>query len=399
MFKGWMGVALLACWLGLAAAAPAQYLPNQGGPPRMPEPVPSYKPPANLVPGPISPDAAPPGPPDSLSLPACIPGAFQPEECAVHGYSYFHIGTLGLGQPRMGHLPVAIFDPTNNIDNGVFPARPLITVQTTSEISQPLNFGVKTTLGYMYLDQAIEFTGYFLSDKTSRITNVAPGRLNVPFINPPLGFEGDNGLWRNADVVQSAHTWALGNAEVNLRYTPRDETTIEPFFGFRYLDYHDRFDIFTDDDGRTFPDNLGFPDPHRTATYTSQTHSHMLLAQLGTEYQLHVLPGVALGVNCKGAWGANFGTTSRSLIRGDGFAGLLQEKNLVQFSHVYEIGTFVDIYFLERFRVRTGYNVMWLLHLPMAIDQANFDLQTPLNVRQNGNVFLYGPSIELQFLF
>src|SRR5437764_14415557 len=129
MFKKWMGVALLAGWLGGGAVAEAQYLPGAGLPPGVPDPLPCAPPqvpplaggppaappqvpplaggipgvpppaskgkgkgrdPGELVPGPISPWAAPPGPGDDLSLPADIPNAFPCDECPKPTRVYFH---------------------------------------------------------------------------------------------------------------------------------------------------------------------------------------------------------------------------------------------------------------------------------------------------------------------
>src|SRR5262249_43074988 len=77
MLKKWMGVALLAGWLGLTAQARAQYLPSPVGAARIPEPLPCgpTAPVPNLVPGPLNPLDAPKGPPDCLSLPAGINNA------------------------------------------------------------------------------------------------------------------------------------------------------------------------------------------------------------------------------------------------------------------------------------------------------------------------------------
>jgi hypothetical protein len=65
MSRWWMSGALIAAMWGVGAPAPAQYMPTQVGAARMCEPIPcgpsTCSP--NLVPGPISPQAAPPGPP------------------------------------------------------------------------------------------------------------------------------------------------------------------------------------------------------------------------------------------------------------------------------------------------------------------------------------------------
>src|SRR5436190_3423509 len=115
MLKHWWGVALLAAWLGQASAARAQYLPSELGATRMfdPEPVKPTKPlPNNLVPGPLTPDIAPPGPPDELALPESLPNAF-PAELYGDGKQdvVFSIGSLGLQRSRLPHSMIAIVDP------------------------------------------------------------------------------------------------------------------------------------------------------------------------------------------------------------------------------------------------------------------------------------------------
>src|SRR5438105_2216564 len=103
MFKKWMGVALLAGWLGRGGVATAQSLPHAGVP-TPPDPLPCGPdgaacpaPGPNLVPGPLSPLAAPPGPPDKLGLPPDVPGAFPCDEpCPPPAHTYFHIGTQAL---------------------------------------------------------------------------------------------------------------------------------------------------------------------------------------------------------------------------------------------------------------------------------------------------------------
>ena len=43
---------------------------------------------------------------------------------------------------------------------------------------------------------------------------------------------------------------------------------------------------------------------------------------------------------------------------------------------------------------------MWVVNIPEAVDQVNFDLSAPLGRQDNtGSIFFHGPSLELQFLF
>src|SRR5262245_41285015 len=113
MFKKWMGAAVLLGWSGGASFAPAQYLPSPVGAARIPAPVPlggCNEPPPNLVPGPISPLAAPPGPPSDLSLPSEHTSAFQCEEFACHKHVFFHFGAQALQRNHLGHMITAYFD-------------------------------------------------------------------------------------------------------------------------------------------------------------------------------------------------------------------------------------------------------------------------------------------------
>ena len=88
------------------------------------------------------------------------------------------------------------------------------------------------------------------------------------------------------------------------------------------------------------------------------------------------------------------------LPRGDGFLGTHGAHTRHNFSQVYEIGTYLDIYLLERLRARAGYMALWVSNVPEAVDQVSFDLSAPLGRRDNtGSIFFHGPSVELQFLF
>src|SRR5437667_368634 len=133
MAKGWMGVALLALGLSMApAAAQAPYLPDQGMPGPMADPVP-YS------------DAS------STSVP-----------------------------PRLNH-------------------------------------GVRATVGFHWDGQAVELSGFYLSQNSAAKSYANPGSLDTffnvggDFTRAPLGFEGDNGLWLQADVIKLRLQTALGS--------------------------------------------------------------------------------------------------------------------------------------------------------------------------------------------
>ena len=86
----WKCVGVAAAWLGLGVAVQAQQeIPSPVGAARMIEPL-GYtpKPQPDLVPGPLTPQVAPPGPPDSLALPSGHSSAFQLENYATESALY-----------------------------------------------------------------------------------------------------------------------------------------------------------------------------------------------------------------------------------------------------------------------------------------------------------------------
>jgi hypothetical protein len=50
--------------------------------------------------------------------------------------------------------------------------------------------------------------------------------------------------------------------------------------------------------------------------------------------------------------------------------------------------------------VRAGYDLLWVVNVPVAKDQIDFDLSNPAGMRNDhGTQFFHGPQIELQFMF
>ena len=243
-------------------------------------------------------------------------------------------------------------------------------------------------------------SGFYIFQNNSTASIQAPGRIDSFFGNPPLGFEGDNGLWLQADRMSTSFSSTLWNAEANYRYTDAAVTGAELIAGVRYLDLDERLSSVTDDDGFQFPMINGQSDPARVATYSVRTHNHLVAPQLGFEWDKELAHWLTLGVAGKGAWGANFVTLDRSLVRGDGFVGFNNSKSETQFSQMYEIHAFVDFHLLERLNLRMGYNTMWFLNMANVVDQYDFNLQNTGNVNnRDGSIFFHGPMAELQFLF
>src|SRR5262249_27478545 len=185
------------------------------------------------------------------------------------------------------------------------------------DVSQNFNHGIRATIGYRECEHAVELTGFYLFQAERAAFAVAQGRLDLPFsaFPSPLGFQGDNFLWLQADRVAALSQTRLGSVEANYRY--HHCHGLEWLFGVRYLDQDERFSIVTDDDGLTVrPINLT-----QVATYTIRSHNRIVAPQLGFEYEHPLVHGLTVGITGKGAWGANFLNVDLSLDRGDGFQG------------------------------------------------------------------------------
>jgi hypothetical protein len=397
-----MGVALIAGWLGLGAAARAQSMaPTPYGAARMPEPVPCGPASPNLIPGPLTAENAPPPPPDCLSLPAGHSGAFQCECYVPDCHAYFSAGSMMLQRQRLGHGPIAVFDPNvSGIDTGLLaPPRSQKAVDFNDAVPA-LSYGPSGTLGFLWGNQAIELTSYYIVGNTGSDTTALQGRLDAFFFNPPRGFEGDVGLWNQADLIRTSVRTNLWNTELNYRYTEKAVTTAELILGVRYLNLQDQLGVFTDDDGLTFRDINGNPDPLRQATYSIRANNRIVAGQVGLECEQCICPWLSLGVHAKGAWGVNFVDVHYQLDRGDGFNAFAVRRNSTAFSHLYEFGVTLNFLVLEKMRIRGGYNCLWLVDVASSVDQVDFNLANPLGRHSNdGSIFFHGPSVEFQFLF
>lgn len=409
MSRSWMGVALaLACvgWT-LPASAQQQAMPEPVpfGPSTIPQgpqgPPPMTQP--QMTPGPLSPEAAPPGPPPELTLPANLPGAFQEPPPPIGG-TYFYLGAKALKRNGLGGEPTASIDRDNrtNLDTGDLPrsARFLVPFQHFDDVTMNMAWGFEAAAGWYSDGAVLEVSGFYIPQNDNSVTITAPGRLFAYFNPPPLGFEGNNGMWRQADRVSTTYQSSIGNVEVNYRWWNRGVDGFEPSVGLRYFDLNERVSIYTGDDDVVIRDINDRPDPNRQATYSVRAQNRIVAPQLGAEWNKHFLRCFSVGVMAKAAWGVNFVNVQQSLRRGDGFGPPAGTRNDIIFSHVYELGAHVDLYLLERLRVRAGYTGLFLLDVSEAVDQINFNLRdTAGSGRDDGNIFYHGPTIQVQMLF
>src|SRR5262249_39949248 len=194
----------------------------------------------NPAPGPITEampcfETAPPSPPPSLansssynSLPAGLPNAWSIQKPAPDPLTFYgSLGYMALERQRLGHGTAAVLDTASGgIDTGALPAADAPEAADFHDIQPRFNHGVRATLGFHWDGQAIELSGFYLSQNSASKSYANPGQLSTFFnvggdpARAPLGFEGDNGLWLQADAIKLQVQTALGSAEANYRCYP-----------------------------------------------------------------------------------------------------------------------------------------------------------------------------------
>lgn len=413
--------AALAAWLAVPLLAHAQPgFPAPVGAARIPEPMsyPQKHPLPDLRPGPITPEVAPMGPPPDLSLPANHISAFQCENFPTEEAFFASLGGLGLQRYRLQERQYVFREVTPNpaappdLSPATFypllprAARPAL--QDFVNIHPDLNYGARLSAGYLFGNQAVELSGWYIFPNTKSQTTEQRGRLTVPFgtvsTSFPIGFEGNNGLWVNADRVVASYTHQTGNLELNYRNWNAGINNTELIFGVRYAHSLESIGIFTDDEAFAL-NVVGGTDLRRAATYTATTRNNIVALQMGGEYSTNVpLPLLQrfmwFTMQGKAAFGPNFIDRRFKLIRGDGLKGLDTSQTDVSFGQIYEVMAAVDLHLMERLRLRLGYQGVALIGTSNAGTQVNFNLnaQGRQQLDYNSQLF-HGPLAELQFLF
>jgi hypothetical protein len=448
MCRGWKGLALLiAAWgcLNVPAQAQEGTYPSPVGAARMPQPIPKDPPPLapepNLIPGPVSPQAAPMGPPDCLSLPYNHTSAFQCEEYVKENGFYADIGPIALQRNHLGAGDIAVVNAravglqngAPVIPNPFEPPPPgIVGALNFNSVTPPLSLGIIGTVGYLWHNQAIEFSSFYIwENDVSKSVNM-PFSLDTMFYNPPLAFIGA-GMFRYADSVGMNFGSSLFNAEANYRRWSAGYGGLEFIIGARYMRENEMLNITSAGTAILSDTNaLGMPSPGTNAiSYMVITHNNIEVPQIGLEWNLPIFKWLTLSLLGKAGWGANYLTTDVNLTRSDGLTAFNTMRHAWSFAQVYQLGAFADINLLERLRLRLGYTAFWLTGLAVAVDQVDFNLQGYqarqalgvqglANALQSGNlrsvfaaenayphgranndgsVIFYGPQIQLMFFF
>jgi putative beta barrel porin BBP7 len=348
-------------------------------------PPPEFCPPMPLAQSslPIPFDPAPPG------------NAFEIHDPLEPQRFYFAgIGAMGLARAKPGNRLIAVRDP-GDVDTGVQPPPGGATAVSFGDVHPPYAWGVRGHVGVGYGPHSVELSGFYLVDTTNSLVHDDRGRLDLPFavFPPPFGFTGNNFLWLQADRVEVAIGYEIGNAELNYRCKACWGT--EFILGVRYFDLRERFSIRTDDEGLSGP-----RDDLRIATYSTKTHSRVVGPQIGFETSVPLVPIFSLGMFAKGMVGANFFDASQELVRADGLRGPSGSRSDETISYLVEVGIFFDLHLSDRMKFRAGYQGLCLGNAPAAHNQVDFDPNLGGGRQSDSDtIFFHGPLIEFRFCF
>lgn len=395
-----------------------------------------------MIPGPLNPQIAPMGPPDPLSLSADHPSAFQCENCAPDEGVYLHLGARFLQRQRLGAGGVAVRDPgmppliteptvvsqvvqqfpnvnalldalprqlrdiiradaaaanlplTGNPNvliqqlitqvprnTGIAPPPGAPVAQQFNNLVPRMQPGFTGTIGYMYDNQAWEYTSFFALNSSRSVTYAAARGVDVMFYNPPPGFSNFTTgvpLFLQADRVTTTFGSSIASHEFNYRWWNSGLRGFDLILGVRYVDHHDELAIYTDH-GATDLTPTGVAEPTTSATYAVSTRNQIVAPQMGCEWSMGLTRYFTLGIEGKAALGVDFAKSEVSLVRGDGFLGFDSHMDHTQFSQIYEIGAFAEFNVLQRLRVRGGYNALWLVDVMAAPDQVDYNLRGNVN--------------------
>jgi hypothetical protein len=436
-----LGVAGLLPQPALAQGFPVEPMPMQAAPPAgaygsmgYPTAAPGYDPAMGGFPGMpmLNPGPAAPGTLPGVGLPmggTYYPGAGQgdcPEGLAgcLHKLLYTadgerrqvygKIGYIGLKRESLPRTPLITVEPEFVFDFSD-PFNPVTRPSTDGDgdstlgfnpvvfdlngLSPRLNQGLQFALGLQEADNGVmwEIGGFYISNSQRRSTFLLPGRLDSPYINPPIGFEGNLGLWTNADFMQVTFNNSVWSGEANARFfgVCWKGLDINYLVGLRYIKLYERMSHFTIDDDIQF----GIDDPFTRATLNWKGENDMFGAQVGFSLIQRFSNFLSVSYDQKVAFLANASQASQSLVRGDGFVGYDVSHTSWRFGQAYEGGLYLDVAG-GNFRVRAGWDLKIYTGVSAADRQFTYDLQAGPNMhRTSGTILYHGPSASVEFVF
>ncbi len=391
----------LGVWLGWATLVSAQaYLPEPVGAARLPDPDPTataakYAKIPPMTDGPLNAQIAPPGPPDSLSLPEGLASAFMAEPCALDSGVYCSLGMMALRRQHLGAGTTAYLDatgpPATNNPLALPPGLVGGPLLSFNDIGMPYHLGMRGTFGYFWNGQSVEATVWGIFQNNTSRSIYLPSGIYSFFFNPPTGF--DPGIWLEADQQVMKFSWSMYNIELNYRYASAAVLDLELLLGVRYLNLREQLSVDTTNLGRGGA-------PLEEATYFVGTRNNLIAPQIGVEWS-RTLKFITIGFTGKAALGGNVATVETSLVRGDKVQGFADQRTASRaLSGVWELNAWLDLNILERMKIHGGYTALWVTGVTLSVDQFDYNLAYPPGRPNNdGSLFFHGPMVEISCVF
>jgi hypothetical protein len=407
MTKRWIAIAVVAAGIAGPAAAqappgsampqmPQVYQPQFAGPPTTGAQAPQFAAPAVSAPTPqFCPDTTPGA--ASCDESCCVPkgstNAFlEDKACPMCGVEA-DAGIFTLLRQSPGGKILGFQTPMGNpLNQPAPPGSPA--ALNAHDVDTDWHFGGNASV-LIHGDQlGFEVCGFYTSynaESNSSYTPAQPLSLGFAYNPTPPGFAG---LWNRVDYTNLTIQSAMGDVEANFRAKTVEH--VEFLVGVRYLDYQERYSIFTDTDSII----TGFPDPARQANYSVQVHNRLAAVQVGCTCEKAVAPWLSLMATFKGGAGPNFAELNWSVQRGDNGAGTALQVNHNVVSQIYEVGLYANFSFNDSFKIKAGYQGLWLVDVPEAANNIDFNLTTTgNNLNTGGSIFFHGPTLQMEFSF
>jgi hypothetical protein len=345
-------------------------------------------------------------------IPACIHKLLYNDE-GERRLFYGKIGYISLQRQSLPRTPLVALEPAFVVDNTTIPpslrpttdgdgdstfgAHPFIfSMNQLSPISAP---GVQAFIGLEDKSHDVmwEVGGFYTSNVRRNAEITAPGRLDSPYFNIPVGFQGDDGLWTNADYMQLIFVNSIYSGEINARFfgTCWKSLDINWLIGLRYVKLYERFSHYTiDDDIQHMVD-----DPTSRATLTWKAENDLFGLQVGFSATQRISEAWSISWDQKFMFLANGAQTAESLVRDDGFVGYDVAHTTWRYSQGFDGGLYLD-FGGGNFRIRAGWDLKVFLGVAQADKQFTYDLQAaPTIHRSSGTTVYQGPSASLEFVF
>lgn len=314
---------------------------------------------------------------------------------------YGKIGYLGLKRNSLKDIPLvsqeSAFNNLDGLGNSTFGLTPFI--GNVTDVSSGLNNGLQAFIGLQddCRNMIFEIGGFYTVNTATSRSFESLGRLDSPYINAPVGFQDNAGLWTNADYMNLYYKNSIYSGEANLRFFGTCWRTLDVNYliGFRYIKLQDSLQHYTIDDDL----QLLVDDPTTRARLNWRAANDMLGLQIGWGLTQRLTQVWSLSWDQKIAFLCNTATTTSSLVRDDGLIGYESSISSKRFAQAYETGLYLDMS-SGNMRLRAGYDLKIYVGVATADGLFNYDLQTAPTTRNTTDTVIYhGPSISLEFVF